>query len=133
MGIPPASRGIPQIEVTFDIDANGIVNVSAKDLATGKRQFIRITASSGLSKEEINRLIRDADIHAGEDKKRKSLIEARNDADSIIYSTTKALKNAGGKIDSQTRTVITSYSIHYTKLYETGTMMSGYFLSYDAT
>lgn len=106
MGIPPAPRGIPQIEVTFDIDANGIVNVSAKDLATGKRQFIRITASSGLSKEEINRLIRDADIHAGEDKKRKSLIDARNDADSIIYSTTKALKNAGGKIDSQTRTNI---------------------------
>jgi len=106
MGIPPASRGIPQIKVTFDIDANGIVNVSAKDLATGKHQFIRITASSGLSKEEINRLIRDADIHAGEDKKRKSLIEVRNDADSIIYSATKTLREAGGKIDSRTRTNI---------------------------
>ncbi len=122
MGIPPASRGIPQIEVTFDIDANGIVNVSAKDLATGKRQFIRITASSGLSKEEINRLIRDADIHAGEDKKRKSLIEARNDADSIIYSTTKALKNAGGKIDSQTRTNIENAIERLKKIMESENM-----------
>lgn len=118
VGIPPASRGIPQIEVTFDIDANGIVNVSAKDLATGKRQFIRITASSGLSKEEINRLIRDADIHAGEDKKRKSLIEARNDADSIIYSTTKTLKEAGGKIDSRTRTNIESIIERLKKIME---------------
>ncbi|WP_020588719.1 molecular chaperone DnaK [Desulfobacter curvatus] len=101
VGIPPASRGIPQIEVSFDIDANGIVNVSAKDLATGKTQSIRITASSGLSKEDIDRLIREADLHAGEDKRRKSLVEAQNNANAAIYAAEKLLKNKSGKIDGQ--------------------------------
>ena len=99
-GIPPAPRGIPQIEVTFDIDANGIVHVSAKDLGTGKEQSIRITASSGLSKEEIDKMVRDADSHAEEDKKRRETIEARNHADSMVYNTEKSLKEFGDKIDA---------------------------------
>jgi len=100
VGIPPAPRGVPQIEVTFDIDANGIVNVSAKDQATGKEQSIQITASSGLSKEEIDALIKDAELHAEEDKTKKELIEARNAADSLIYSTEKSLKDLGDKVDA---------------------------------
>jgi len=98
-GIPPAPRGVPQVEVTFDIDANGIVHVSAKDLGTGKEQSIRITASSGLSKEEIDKMVRDAESHSAEDKKKRELIEARNHADSLIYSTEKSLKEFGDKID----------------------------------
>lgn len=97
-GIPPAPRGVPQIEVTFDIDSNGILNVSAKDKGTGKEQKITITASSGLSKEEIEKMKQDAESHAEEDKKKKELIEARNMADSLIFSTEKALKDAGDKI-----------------------------------
>jgi molecular chaperone DnaK len=103
VGIPPAPRGVPQIEVTFDIDANGIVNVSAKDLATGKEQSIQITASSGLSEEEIDRLVKDAEMHADEDKKKKKLVEARNQADSLIYSTEKSLKEMGDKVDAETK------------------------------
>ncbi len=103
VGIPPAPRGVPQIEVTFDIDANGIVNVSAKDLATGKEQSIQITASSGLSKEEIDRLVKDAEMHAEEDKKTRELIEARNQADSLIYATEKSLKELGDKVDASTK------------------------------
>jgi molecular chaperone DnaK len=99
-GIPPAPRGMPQIEVTFDIDANGIVHVSAKDLGTGKEQSIRITASSGLSKEEIEKMVRDAEAHADEDKKKRETIEARNHADSMVYSTEKSLKEFGDKIDA---------------------------------
>jgi molecular chaperone DnaK len=99
-GIPPAPRGVPQVEVTFDIDANGIVHVSAKDLGTGQEQSIRITASSGLSKEEIDKMVRDAEAHAGEDKQKRELIEARNHADSLIYSTEKSLKEFGDKIDA---------------------------------
>lgn len=99
-GIPPAPRGVPQIEVTFDIDANGIVHVSAKDLGTGKEQSIRITASSGLSQDEIDKMVRDAESHAAEDKKKRELIEARNHADSLIYSTEKSLKEFGDKIDA---------------------------------
>jgi molecular chaperone DnaK len=99
-GIPPAPRGVPQIEVTFDIDANGIVHVSAKDLGTGKEQSIRITASSGLSKEEIDKMVHDAEAHADEDKKKREAIEARNHADSMIYSTEKSLKEFGDKIDA---------------------------------
>ncbi len=98
-GIPPAPRGVPQVEVTFDIDANGIVHVSAKDLGTGKEQSIRITASSGLSKEEIDKMVKDAEAHSAEDKKKRELIEARNQADSLIYSTEKSLKEFGDKID----------------------------------
>lgn len=97
-GIPPAPRGIPQIEVTFDIDANGILSVTAKDKATGKSQSIRIEASTGLSKEEIERMKRDAEAHAEEDKKKKELIEARNMADTLVYTTEKALRDAGNKI-----------------------------------
>jgi molecular chaperone DnaK len=100
VGIPPAPRGMPQIEVTFDIDANGIVHVSAKDLGTGKEQSIRITASSGLSKEEIEKLVREAESHAEEDRKRKELIEARNQADSLAYSIEKNVKEFGDKIDA---------------------------------
>ncbi|MBC8017895.1 MAG: molecular chaperone DnaK [Verrucomicrobia bacterium] len=99
-GIPPAPRGMPQIEVTFDIDANGIVHVSAKDLGTGKEQSIRITASSGLSKEEIDKMVHDAEAHADEDKKKRETIEARNHADSMVYSTEKSLKEFGDKIDA---------------------------------
>jgi molecular chaperone DnaK len=98
MGIPPAPRGMPQIEVTFDIDANGIVNVSAKDKATGKEQQIRIQASGGLSEAEVERMVREAAEHAEEDKKRKATIEARNHADSLIYSTEKSLKEYGDKV-----------------------------------
>jgi len=97
-GIPPAPRGMPQIEVTFDIDANGILNVSAKDRGTGKEQKITITASSGLSKEEIEKMKQDAEVHAEEDKKKKELIEARNMADTLIFSTEKALRDAGDKV-----------------------------------
>ncbi len=103
VGIPPAPRGVPQIEVTFDIDANGIVNVSAKDMATAKEQSIQITASSGLSQEEIDKLIKDAELHAEEDKKKKDLVEARNSADALIYSTEKSIKDLGDKIDSETK------------------------------
>ncbi|RII28505.1 MAG: molecular chaperone DnaK [Geobacter sp.] len=99
-GIPAAPRGVPQIEVTFDIDANGIVHVSAKDLGTGKEQSIRITASSGLSKEEIDKMVQDAEAHASEDKKKRELIEARNQADSLAYQTEKSLKEFGDKIDA---------------------------------
>jgi molecular chaperone DnaK len=99
-GIPAAPRGVPQIEVTFDIDANGIVHVSAKDLGTGKEQSIRITASSGLSKEEIDKMVREAEAHSSEDKKKRELIEARNQADSIVYQTEKSLKEFGDKIDA---------------------------------
>ncbi|MEF3692346.1 MAG: molecular chaperone DnaK [Candidatus Moraniibacteriota bacterium] len=97
-GIAPAPRGIPQVEVTFDIDANGILNVSAKDKATGKEQSIRIEASSGVSKEEIERMKQDAQAHAEEDKKRKEKVEAKNIAESLVYSTEKAIKEAGDKI-----------------------------------
>lgn len=103
VGIPPAPRGVPQIEVTFDIDANGIVHVSAKDLATQREQSIQITASSGLSDSEIKNLIREAEAHAEEDKKKRALIEARNHADSMIYSTEKTLREMGDKVDSKTK------------------------------
>jgi len=106
VGIPPAPRGIPQIEVTFDIDANGIVNVSAKDQATGKEQSIQITASSGLSQEEIDNLVKDAEMHADEDKKKKELVEARNAADAMIYSTEKSVKELGDKVDSETKSKV---------------------------
>jgi len=97
-GIPPAPRGIPQIEVEFDIDANGILNVTAKDKATGKSQSIKIEASSGLSKDEIEKMKKDAELHAEEDKKKKELVEARNLADTLVYTTKKALTDAGDKI-----------------------------------
>jgi molecular chaperone DnaK len=98
VGIPPAPRGMPQVEVTFDIDANGIVNVSAKDKATGKEQQIRIQASGGLNDADIDKMVKDAEEHAADDKKKKELVEARNMADSLIYSTEKSLKEYGGKV-----------------------------------
>jgi molecular chaperone DnaK len=107
-GIPPAPRGMPQIEVTFDIDANGIVNVSAKDLGTGKQQSIQITASSGLSESEIQNLVREAEAHAAEDKRKQELIEARNHADSLIYGTEKSLNDLGAKVDASLRSDIQS-------------------------
>jgi molecular chaperone DnaK len=103
VGIPPAPRGVPQIEVTFDIDANGIVSVSAKDLGTGKEQSIKITASSGLSEEEIEKLVKDAELHAEDDKKKRELIDARNMADSMIYTTEKSVKEVGDKLDDATK------------------------------
>ncbi|MCS7258271.1 MAG: molecular chaperone DnaK [candidate division WOR-3 bacterium] len=102
-GIPPAPRGVPQIEVTFDIDADGILHVSAKDLATGKEQSIRITASSGLTKEDIERAIKDAEAHAAEDRAKRELIEARNRADTVIYHTEKSLKEFGDRISAEDR------------------------------
>ncbi len=103
VGIPPAPRGVPQIEVTFDIDANGIVSVSAKDLATSKEQSIQITASSGLSKEEIDAAIKEAEMHAEDDRKKKDLVEARNQADTLIYSTEKSIKDLGDKVDEDAK------------------------------
>ncbi|MCB9481431.1 MAG: molecular chaperone DnaK [Desulfobacteraceae bacterium] len=107
--IPPAPRGMPQIEVTFDIDANGIVSVSAKDKGTGKEQSIKITASSGLSDEEIEKLVKDAELHAEEDKKKRELVEAKNQADAVIYQTEKSLKDVGDKIDAETKANIESH------------------------
>ncbi len=108
-GLPPAPRGMPQIEVTFDIDANGIVHVSAKDLGTGREQSIRITASSGLSEEEIKNLVKEAGLHAEEDKRKKELAEARNQADTLIYTTEKTLKDLGDKVDAATKSDIESH------------------------
>ncbi len=101
--IPPAPRGVPQIEVAFDLDANGILHVSAKDLGTNKEQSIRITSSSGLSEEEIERMQKDAELHADEDKKRKELVEAKNNGDSMIHMTQKSLTELGDKVDAETK------------------------------
>jgi len=106
VGIPPASRGVPQIEVTFDIDANGIVNVSARDTATGKQQNITITASSGLTKEEIDRMMKEAEAHAAEDAQRRQEIEVRNQADSLVYTTERTLREHGDKVPEGERKVI---------------------------
>lgn len=101
VGIPPAPRGIPQIEVTFDIDSNGIVHVSAKDIGTGKEQSIKITATSGLSEQEIQQMVKDAEIHAEEDKKKRQLVEARNALDSLVYSSEKSMAEIGQNLSSQ--------------------------------
>jgi len=108
VGIPPAPRGVPQIEVTFDIDANGIVHVSAKDLATGQKQQIKIESSSGLSEEEIRRMIKEAEMYAEKDKKKKEEVETKNQADMLVYATEKSLKEHGDKVDASTRTNIES-------------------------
>jgi molecular chaperone DnaK len=105
-GIPPAPRGVPQIEVTFDIDANGIVSVTAKDKATSKEQQIRIQASGGLSDADIQKMVKDAEAHAGEDKKRRELIEARNQGDALIHSTEKAMSEHGDKVDASQKQAI---------------------------
>ena len=117
-GIPPAPRGVPQIEVSFDIDANGIVNVSAKDMGTGKEQSIKITASSGLSEQDIQRLVREAEAHASDDKKKQELIEARNHADSLIYGTEKSLADLGDKADAAVKSDIEGKIASLRKLME---------------
>jgi molecular chaperone DnaK len=121
MGIPPAPRGVPQVEVTFDIDANGILNVSAKDKATGKEQVIRITASSGLTQEEIERMVKEAELHAEEDRKYKELVEVKNKADSIVYSTQKSLNDFGDKISESEKKEIQDAIDATKKAIESGT------------
>ncbi len=106
MGIPPAPRGVPQVEVTFDIDANGIVSVTAKDKATNKEQQIRIQASGGLSEADIKKMVQEAEAHAGEDKKRREAVEAKNQADALVHSTEKALGEHGDKVGPEERTAI---------------------------
>jgi molecular chaperone DnaK len=103
-GIPSAPRGVPQIEVTFDIDANGILKVTAQDKATGRSQHITITASSGLSESEIDKMRQEAEAHADDDKKRKDLIEARNHADNLIYTTEKTIRDLGDKVPADMKT-----------------------------
>ncbi|GAI05596.1 unnamed protein product, partial [marine sediment metagenome] len=100
-GIPPTPRGIPQIEVSFDIDANGILNVNAKDKATGKEQSIKIEASSGISKEDIEKMKKESEVHEGEDRKKKELIDARNLADTLVYTTEKTMKEFGKKVKQE--------------------------------
>jgi molecular chaperone DnaK len=107
-GLPPAPRGVPQIEVTFDIDANGIVNVHARDKGTGKEQKITITASSGLAKDEVDRMMRDAESHAAEDKQRREEVETRNRADQAVYAADKFVKDSGEKLDPADRMAIES-------------------------
>jgi len=106
VGIPPAPRGVPQVEVTFDIDANGIVHVTAKDKATAKEQSIRIQANGGLSDTDIDQMVKDAEAHASEDKKRKELVEAKNQADAAVHSTEKALAEHGDKIGGADKSAI---------------------------
>src|SRR3546814_5310429 len=108
VGIPSAPRGDPQIEVTFDIDANGIVNVGAKDKATGKEQTIRIQASSGLSDAEIEQMVKDAELNAEKDKERRALVEAKNHAESLIHTTEKTLAEAGDKVPAADKTAAES-------------------------
>jgi molecular chaperone DnaK len=118
--IPPSPRGIPQIEVTFDIDANGIVNVSAKDLGTGKEQKITITSSSGLSKDDINNMVREAESHADEDKRKKEEIEARNRADSLVYQTEKMLNEHRSKLSESDASSVESAIAECKKALEGG-------------
>ena len=106
VGLPPAPRGVPQIEVTFDIDANGIVNVQAKDKGTGKEQQIRIQASGGLSEGDIEKMVKDAEAHAEDDKKRKAQVEAKNHAEALLHSTEKALSEHGSKVGEPERKAI---------------------------
>jgi len=124
VGIPPAPRGLPQIEVTFDIDANGILHVSAKDLGTGKEQSIRITASSGLSKEEVQKMMRDAEAHADEDKKKKDLVEVKNQADTLVYSVEKSLKEYGDKVSESEKKDIEAALEKCRRAKDTGTNVS---------
>ena len=106
VGIPPAARGTPQIEVTFDIDANGIVSVSAKDKGTGKEQKIQIQASGGLSDEEIQKMVKDAEANKEADKKKRDTVDARNQADSLVFSTEKSLKEHGDKISAEGKNLL---------------------------
>ena len=107
-GIPPAPRGVPQIEVTFDLDANGILNVTAHDKGTGKEQKITLTASSGLSDEEVKKMVRDAEMHADEDAKKREDVDTRNQAESMIYQVEKAIKDAGDKVPAAKKSAVES-------------------------
>jgi molecular chaperone DnaK len=122
VGLPPAPRGVPQIEVTFDIDANGIVNVSAKDRATQKEQKITITASSGLNKEEVERMMREAEAHAEEDKRRREEIEARNRADQAVYTAERMLADTGDKLPAADKSAIESAIADLKKAIESNDM-----------
>jgi molecular chaperone DnaK len=124
MGLPPAPRGVPQIEVTFDIDANGIVNVSAKDLGTGKEQKITITASSGLNKDEVDRMMKDAESHAEEDRKRREEIEQRNRADQAVYGAERFIKDSGDRLSPADRQAIEAASEALKKAIESGNLPS---------
>jgi molecular chaperone DnaK len=117
-GIPPARRGVPQIEVTFDIDANGIVNVSAKDLGTGKEQHITITAGSNMSDADIDKAVREAAEFEAQDKKRKEAIDARNDADALVFQTEKALEEVGDKLDANDKAGVEADLAHLKELIE---------------
>jgi molecular chaperone DnaK len=120
-GIPPAPRGVPQIEVTFDIDANGIVQVSAKDLGTGKEQRVEITATTNLSKEEIERMVRDAEAHAAEDRRKREEAEIRNEASSLMYTTEKTLKESGDRLPPALRSQVESALANLRSVSENGT------------
>jgi molecular chaperone DnaK len=122
VGIPPAPRGVPQIEVTFDIDANGIVHVSAKDLGTGKEQRIKIEASSGLNEEEIKKMVKDAEAHASEDKKKREEVDAKNQADSLIYQTEKTLKDYGDKVSADEKAKVEKAVADLKKAMESGSV-----------
>ena len=115
-GIPPAPRGMPQVEVTFDIDANGILNVKAKDKTSGKEQSIRIEASSGLSKDDIARMQQEAEVNAEADKKKMEVVEAKNLADQLIHTAEKALKDAEGKISDEIKNEVTEKRINLTSV-----------------
>lgn len=120
MGIPPAPRGTPQIEVAFDIDANGIVKVSATDKATGKAQSIQISHSSGIDREEIERLVKDAELHAEEDRLKREQVDARNDADALIYLTEKSLQDQGSRMETSARSAVEDALINLRKALEDG-------------
>jgi len=124
VGIPPAPRGVPQIEVTFDIDANGIVHVSAKDLGTGKEQKIRIESSSGLSDSDIDRMVKEAELHAEEDKKEREKAEVRNEADSMIYATEKNIKDLGDKVSAADKSKTEEAIADLRKALESGDIQS---------
>jgi molecular chaperone DnaK len=119
VGIPPAPRGVPQIEVTFDVDSNGIVSVSAKDLATQKEQKITVTASSGLSKDDVERLVKEAQSHAAEDQNRRELVDARNEADALAYSVTKTLNDLQTRVPAADRSRVEAAIADLRKVMET--------------
>jgi len=121
-GIPPAPRGIPQIEVGFDIDANGILHVSAKDLGTGKEQKIRIESSSGLTEDEIKRMVNDAETHADEDKRKKEEISIKNEADALVYATEKSVREYGDKVSSEEKVKIEDAVTDLKKAIESGSI-----------
>ncbi|MGE4232237.1 MAG: molecular chaperone DnaK [Bacteriovoracia bacterium] len=131
VGIPAAPRGVPQVEVTFDIDANGIVHVAAKDLGTGKEQTIRITASSGLSEADIQKMVKEAEVNRAEDEKRKAVVNARNNLDGLVYSLEKTLKENGDKVEAQTKADVEKAMVEAKKVLETGKEESEFKKAFD--